>query len=139
MNHQREDAFSEIPVGTIDSETEAPATPSEDATQDTPLATMEIEMTSTGERRPRSKQERWLRELNLAIVDYPDSPTSYVLRGELALQTRDYGQAVADFEKALELAAVQVSEQNWGIVAQAMQDRAYAGLRQAKRRAHKRS
>jgi uncharacterized protein HemY len=97
------------------------------------LATVELEMTPTGEQRPRSRHERLLRSLNRAIEEHPDSPTNYVLRGELALETKDYGQAIDDFEQALELAAAQVETNRWGFVAQTMQDRAFAGLTRARR------
>jgi uncharacterized protein HemY len=114
--------------------------PVDDATINTPLATLEIQVAPNGERQ-YSGRERWLRDLNHAIADHPEAPANYVLRGELALETRDYSQAAADFEKALELASAQVETENWGILAQAMQDRAYRGLTQARRhlqRKHKR-
>jgi hypothetical protein len=74
-----------------------------------------------------------LRELSLAIIEYPRSPSNYVLRGELYLHYREYARAEADFRRALLLAAEQVETQSWGILAQAMQDRALAGWRQAAR------
>ena len=108
----------------------------DDATLNTPLATLEMRVAPNGERRYTGR-ERWLRELNQGIATHPDVPTNYVLRGELALETRDYAQAVADFEKALELAAAQVETNDWGILAQVMQDRADRGLAQARRRLRK--
>jgi tetratricopeptide (TPR) repeat protein len=72
-----------------------------------------------------------LRELSLAIIEYPRSPSNYVLRGELYLHYREYGRAEADFRRALLLAAEAVETENWGILAQAMQDRALAGWQKA--------
>ena len=109
------------------------AVPLDEATLNTPLATLEMRIAPNGERQYTGR-ERWLRELNHAIAAHPEVPTNYVLRGELALETRDHAQAAADFEKALELASVQVQTDNWGIMAQAMQDRAYKGLTEARRR-----
>jgi len=72
-----------------------------------------------------------LLELERAIHQHPDAATNYILRGELYLKTGDYEAAYADFEQALDLAAVQVETADWGVVAQAMQDRALVGLRAA--------
>jgi uncharacterized protein HemY len=110
--------------------------PVADATLETPLATLEMRVAPNGERQYTGR-ERWLRELNQGIVNHPEAPTNYVLRGELALATRDYEQAAADFEKALELASAQVETSDWGVLAQAMQDRAYRGLKEARRRLHR--
>ena len=118
-------------------ETEAAVTDDNQHILKEALATVELEMTPTGEQRPRSRDERLLRSLNRAIAEHPESPTNYVLRGELALGTKDYNQAVADFEKALELASAQVESNRWGVIAQSMQDRAYAGLTQARRLARR--
>jgi uncharacterized protein HemY len=124
-------------AGTESQETEAVVIEKTDSAEG-PLATLELEVTASGDLRPRSRHERVLRSLNRAIAEHPTSPTNYVLRGELALETKDYGQAAADFETALELAAVQVETETWGIVAQMMQDRAYAGLARATEQASKR-
>ena len=74
-----------------------------------------------------------LRELNIAIDGYPNAPANYVFRGELYLETRMYELAAADFGTALELAAKQVDEERWGVVAQIVQDRAGRGLAEAQR------
>jgi uncharacterized protein HemY len=95
-----------------------------DATISAPTPTVEM---ATPQHKP-SRRERQLERLNRAIAENPEIPTNYVLRGELALETKDYPQATADFEKALELASLQVHTSRWGVVAQTMQDRAYAGL-----------
>lgn len=69
----------------------------------------------------------------LAVLDattayYPQSPTAYVLRGELYQQMGEYELAAADYERALEYARVQLEDADWGLVAQAVQDQAEAGL-----------
>lgn len=76
-----------------------------------------------------------LYNLNWSIKAYPDAPANYVLRGEVLLAKGDLFGAIADFRKGYELAAVAVEEENWGVVAQGMQDRALAGLRDALHRA----
>jgi hypothetical protein len=81
-----------------------------------------------------SRNERW-RKLNWAIAAYPTVASNYVLRGELLLKQNDTLGAISDFRRALELAAPQVETDDWGVVAQAAQDRALAGLRDALRRA----
>ena len=78
--------------------------------------------------------ERW-HNLNWAIAAYPDVAANYVLRGELLLKQGDTLGAISDFRRALELAAEQVETEDWGVVAQAVQDRALAGLRDALHRA----
>jgi hypothetical protein len=74
-----------------------------------------------------------LRQLNWAVSVYPDVPTNYVLRGELLLGAGDTVGAIADFRRALELAAEQAVTEDWGVVAQSVQDRALADLRDALR------
>ncbi len=81
-----------------------------------------------------STSER-LYNLNWSIAAYPDVAANYVLRGELLKEHGDLVQAIADFRRALELSAKQFEIDDWGIVAQTMQDRALAGLRDALRRA----
>lgn len=80
---------------------------------------------------PADPYER-LQELSLAIEVYPESVSSYVLRGEIYLQQGQYFLAETDFLKALEVAARQIETGNWGLVAQAMQDRAEKGLIRAR-------
>ncbi len=79
------------------------------------------------------RQAERLRELNVALRLYPESPTNYVLRGEFYLELGDYGRAADDFCKALGLACRQFDDDRWGIVAQSMQDRAQRGLKIAQR------
>jgi hypothetical protein len=58
-----------------------------------------------------------------------------VLRGELLLRQGDLFGAIADFRKGYELAAVRLETEDWGVVAQGLQDRALVGLRDALNRA----
>lgn len=73
-------------------------------------------------------------ELNRAIVDDPESPVNYVLRGEAYLEAGEYTLAFADFQRGVEMAGTQVEQNDWGIVAQAVQDRALQGLKRAEKR-----
>lgn len=72
-------------------------------------------------------------DLTAAIEDHPDGAANYVLRGEVYLDGGAYDLALSDFRRALDLAVAQFESDDWGIVAQAMQDRAQAGLTKAKR------
>ena len=76
-------------------------------------------------------KEARLYNLNWAISAFPDAPANYVLRGELLLGIGDSLGAAADFRRALELALNEVESEDWGLVAQALQDRALVGLRDA--------
>lgn len=73
-------------------------------------------------------------ELTQMIESYPETAANYVFRGELLLKRRAYEQAADDFRHALELTTRQVRTAAWGLVAQALQDRALVGLEQAQRR-----
>ncbi len=73
-------------------------------------------------------------DLTQMIVEQPEAASNYILRGELLLEAGDYGAATEDFRRGLELAAQQVETADWGLVAQALQDRALAGLERAERR-----
>jgi hypothetical protein len=70
-----------------------------------------------------------LAALTDAIAANPDAAVNYVMRGELFLEHGERELAYADFVKALTLAAAQLETEEWGLVAQAVQDRAEAGLR----------
>jgi hypothetical protein len=85
----------------------------------------------TSQERAEQRAAR-LEALNQMIEMVPDSPTGYVLRGELYLEARAYGPAYDDFSFALVLASEQVETADWGLVAQSMQDRAEMGLAQAR-------
>jgi tetratricopeptide (TPR) repeat protein len=71
------------------------------------------------------------RYLDEAIEIAPETAANYVLRGELYLKAREYALARRDFQRAYELAARQFERSDWGIIAQAMQDRALIGLQKA--------
>jgi tetratricopeptide (TPR) repeat protein len=90
-------------------------------------------------RRPGAVNQQYrLRELDEAIALHPDTVVNYVLRGEFYLKQGETDLAASDFRRALKLAAEQVETNNWGIIAQAMYDRAEVGLRQAERRSGRR-
>jgi tetratricopeptide (TPR) repeat protein len=89
---------------------------------------------SASERRERIGQR--LHELNRAIEHYPDAPANFVVRGELYLETGAVELAIQDFSRALELATEQFEESDWGVLAQAMRDRAQQGLEEATRRSN---
>jgi tetratricopeptide (TPR) repeat protein len=76
----------------------------------------------------RGKNFQYLDE---AIESAPDTAVNYVLRGELYLKAREYALARRDFQRAYELAAAQFERSDWGLIAQAMQDRALTGLQKA--------
>lgn len=77
---------------------------------------------------------RSMEDLNFMIAHFPSAPGNYVLRGELYLEVGANVEAAEDFRCALHLAAAQVESEDWGVIVQAMQDRAQAGLAQAERR-----
>ena len=79
----------------------------------------------------RNRLDR-LAALDDAIVMHPDSPSNYVLRGEMYLKARDYLLAVHDFEQACRLIERHLEEDDWGVVAQSLQDRALRGLERAR-------
>jgi hypothetical protein len=72
-----------------------------------------------------------IRQLDSAIENAGDTPANYVLRGELYLRLHEYALARRDFQRAQELAAVQFEQSDWGLMAQAMEDRALLGLQKA--------
>jgi hypothetical protein len=75
-----------------------------------------------------------IRHLDAAIENAVDTPANYVLRGELYLGIREYALAQRDFQRAYELATAQFQRSDWGLMAQAMQDRALAGLQKAEKK-----
>lgn len=78
--------------------------------------------------------EARLAALNHAIAIHPDSPENYVLRGELYLNMHLYELALLDFEFAEQWATNQYAEADWGVLAQALQDRAELGAQRARNR-----
>jgi tetratricopeptide (TPR) repeat protein len=80
-----------------------------------------------------ARSEARLLSLNETIERFPEASAGYVLRGEFYFEAGFYELARLDFRKALSLAAQQYATQDWGLVEQAMQDRARAGLERAQR------
>lgn len=72
--------------------------------------------------------EEVLFELDNAITQHPEAPTNYLLRGEYYLQIGYNQLAEQDFQQAVTLAEVELSEREWGLVAQVVRDRANRGL-----------
>jgi tetratricopeptide (TPR) repeat protein len=83
---------------------------------------------------PLSKLDQRLVDLAHAIATYPDAAVNYVTRGELYLHLGEFALAAADLRQGLALAQAEMDARAWGIVAQAMQERALKGLEQAERR-----
>lgn len=102
-------------------------------TLDVPLAppVPEPEPSLVGRLLGRRRDQDHLYRLSGAIDRYPDSPSNYVLRGELYLKVGETALAEADFRQALSLAQADYETSRWGLVAQALQDRARAGLTKA--------
>lgn len=86
-----------------------------------------------------AQTEERLRELTHAIAMRPESPSNYVLRGELYLSVGLPDLASSDFEMAHDLALAQLESKDWGVVAQGMLDRAQFGMKQAQKMQGKRS
>lgn len=80
-----------------------------------------------------TQTEERLRELTHAIAMRPESPSNYVLRGELYLSVGLPDLASSDFEMAHELALSQLENKDWGVVAQGMLDRAQVGMKKAQK------
>lgn len=72
------------------------------------------------------------RALSNSIDESPDNMTLYALRGELYLERREPELAIADFERAVELAEKLDDAKGWNIVEQVMRDRALYGLQVAR-------
>lgn len=79
--------------------------------------------------------ERRIAEFNTALADQPDSAALYLSRAEAYAELGDYGQAADDFRRAARLADEQFKTKSWGVVAQAIRDRALRGLQQAQAKA----
>lgn len=76
---------------------------------------------------PQAVDQR-LDELEAAIKQHPDKAVNYILLGELYAEVREYTLAVEYLDMGLQLATRQVAAEDWGIIAQTLQDRALAGL-----------
>lgn len=79
----------------------------------------------------QNRQMERIQNLTRAISRGPASAALYVCRGESYLEAGDLSSAAADFRQALALAEVQFKTETWGVVAQALRERAFLGLQQA--------
>jgi hypothetical protein len=75
-----------------------------------------------------------LAALDAAAAAHPDSAAPYLLRAELYARLGEDALALADFERAQTLAASRFERDNWGLVSQALRDRAAAGAADTTRR-----
>lgn len=75
-----------------------------------------------------------LNQLTQTIEDHPESYVNYLLRADVYMQMREFALAHADYQRAYDLAESQFELADWGLMEQAMRDRAFAGLEKAKRR-----
>ncbi len=75
-----------------------------------------------------------LEHLTRAIENSPETAANYVLRGEIYMDMREYALAHADFQRGYSVAEAQFEVADWGLLEQAMRDRALAGLDKAQRR-----
>jgi hypothetical protein len=71
-------------------------------------------------------------ELDDAITQHPESPTNYLLRGEYYLQIGYNQLAEQDLQQAVLLAEAELAKRDWGLVAQAVRDRARQRLAQSR-------
>lgn len=78
----------------------------------------------------QNRQMERIQGLTQAISRDPASAALYLCRGESYLEAGDPSSAAADFRQALALAEVQFKTETWGVVAQALRDRAFRGLQQ---------
>ena len=74
---------------------------------------------------------RRIAELTEALAAHPNSPALYLSRGEAYAEIGEHSQAAQDFQRAVRLADEQFKTKSWGVVAQALRDRALRGLQQA--------
>ena len=77
---------------------------------------------------------RRFRELSDKIEAMPDSITYHVLRGEMLIERGEYERARADFQVAVELADRVDPTEGWGVIEQALRDRAIQGIALVNRR-----
>jgi hypothetical protein len=58
----------------------------------------------------------------------PESSANLILRGEALLDMGSLEQAEVDFQRGLELAEAELERSAWGVMEQALRDRALMGL-----------
>ncbi len=81
-------------------------------------------------------QDRIIQRLERITADIHDQPhvaVNYLLRAEVYAQYGYWEQALVDSERAYELALNEFAGRRWGVVAQAIQDRAHRLMTKAKR------
>lgn len=79
----------------------------------------------------QNRQQARIQSLTRQISRDQASAALYLCRGEHYLEAGDLASAAADFRQALALAEVQFKTEMWGVVAQALRDRAFRGLQNA--------
>lgn len=78
--------------------------------------------------------DRRLAALDAAVQASPKAPANYLLRAELYARLGEDALALADFERAQALADSALAADRWGLINQALRDRAAAGAVEAARR-----
>lgn len=73
-----------------------------------------------------------LAELDRAVEAAPESSANLILRGEVLLDMGSFDQAEVDFQRGLELAEAQLEQSAWGVMEQALRDRALMGLERSR-------
>lgn len=76
-----------------------------------------------------SERAASVRELSVMLELYPDTPSLYLVRGELFYRRKDYALAKSDFQRAVDLAESDLSQKDWAIIDQAVADRARQWLK----------
>jgi hypothetical protein len=88
-----------------------------------------------GQMSTQEPEADWVRlqRLTRTIELYPDTPSNYVLRGELLIDAGYNDKAADDFQKAIELSEAQAESADWGYIHRALIDRAIEGLKRTSR------
>jgi hypothetical protein len=82
----------------------------------------------------RARLEGRIQVLDDMIALRPDVAVNFAVRGECYLEFDQPELALLDFERALAIAQPQIERDDWGLVAQAVTDRALRGAEIARRR-----
>jgi cytochrome c-type biogenesis protein CcmH/NrfG len=109
-----------------------PVSTSVSETPESPLERLRRWLMPTPVEQAKQYQAR-LEQLDNAIAHHPEAVSNYVVRGELHLEAGMVDLAVMDFQRAVELGAQQFDSERWGIITQAMRERACDGLNRALR------
>ncbi|MBL8155478.1 MAG: hypothetical protein JNM70_14940 [Anaerolineae bacterium] len=126
---------------TDDVRMEAEPTPETPEVMSTPAAEVVSEVQAEAEARTplMARLRRWLgldgqslaerlAELDRAVEAAPESSANLILRGEVLLDMGSSEQAKVDFQRGLELAEAELERSAWGVMEQALRDRALMGL-----------